>query len=110
MAKKLDLSRFKEFMFNHGETVGLGVCAALALFLGLYGIWAAMGAGKPEGSSKTYAEHFKEIISRINASITAGAPVGKDEARAEVKTAWPQIKSPFMAAPFIHNDEALGDK
>src|SRR4051794_11664485 len=49
MAKKLDMSRAKEFLFKHGERVALFTCAGIALLLVVYSTWGAVGAGTVKG-------------------------------------------------------------
>ncbi len=50
--KKIDLSGVKEFLFNHGEKVALGVCAFLAIALGGWSLWA-----QPAPAMPTTANH-----------------------------------------------------
>ena len=42
--KKIDLSGVKEFLFNHGEKVALGLCAFIAIVLGGLKLLDAAGA------------------------------------------------------------------
>ena len=58
MAKKIDLSGAKEFLFNHGEKVALGTCAVLVLVFGAYGFYRAFGASRTD-DGKTWAGAFE---------------------------------------------------
>jgi hypothetical protein len=52
MAKKLNMSVVKEFLFNHGEKVALGTCAFLAIVFGGWGFLRSMNAdAAPNGKS-----------------------------------------------------------
>jgi hypothetical protein len=101
MAKKINMSRVKDFLFNHGEKVALGACAVLGIILGLWGVMGASGAGRQPGG-KSWPEYFAEATRRIRSGIDqsgAGEPVaapvvaiGKD---------WAPIKSTHVPTPYI---------
>ena len=74
MAKKINMSAVKEFMFQHGEKVALGTCVFLALVFGLLGLLRAMSAGNADGSSDTYASEFKKHGKRIRQEYEGATP------------------------------------
>jgi hypothetical protein len=70
MAKKIDLSRAKDFLFNHGEKVALGTCAFLALFFGTMGFLRALSASK-DNTGKSWVEAFKDRQSFISSGMNS---------------------------------------
>jgi hypothetical protein len=109
MAKKIDLSGFKEFFFNHGEKVALGTCAILGLVLGVWGLWSASSAGRPDGSSKSFNEEFDGRTKAIEAALRS-QPVPKLDAIDISKQRWPQIESNYPSVPYAALPEIGGDK
>src|SRR6478736_5113567 len=111
MAKKINLSGIKEFLFNHGEKVALGACAFLGVILGLWGVWAASGAGRYPGSSKSYAEVFKERTSQVQAGLNQQVAADENSSKAPPKIPgvdWPPLKSnhqgtQYVAIPDLNN-------
>lgn len=74
MAKKINMSAVREFMFHHGEKVALGTCVFVALIFGVLGLMRAMSAGHADGSSDTYANEFKKHRDRIRREVDGAAP------------------------------------
>ena len=111
MAKKLDLSGMKEFFFNHGEKVALGTCAFLALVLGLWGLWGAASAGRPDDSSKPFNVVFTEKTNLIRTQMTA-APIPKlEEGACLEKFKWDdRLKSDHKPTDYVTLGEADASK
>ncbi len=109
MAKKIDLSGMKEFFFNHGEKVALGTCAFLALVLGLWGLIEALGAGKPTGIDKNFADAFKDRTKQIRVQIDT-APIPQLQKIDGNNSAWHEIFSKHVPTPYAALNEQDGDK
>src|SRR5262249_12274822 len=73
MLKKIDMTKVKDFLLKHGEKVGLGVCASIALFLGLWGFVRAWSAGTPEQSNLSWSQTFKKKGEEIEKKTKEGA-------------------------------------
>ena len=69
MAKKIDLSGAKNYLFNHGEKIALGVCAALILIFGVIGMWRAFGASRTDGGEH-WAKAFEKNRLRLENGIS----------------------------------------
>ncbi|MCI0637764.1 MAG: hypothetical protein L0Y70_01720 [Gemmataceae bacterium] len=70
MKKKFDLDNVKQFLFEKGERIGLGICAGFALLLVALGIKSALGSGSGadgkawddalKGQAKNLAQRISE--------------------------------------------------
>ncbi len=106
MVKKINISVVKEFMFHHGEKVALGTCVFLALMFGVLGLLRAMGAGKADGSSGTWAEEFKKHRDRLRSeSDRAELPVFNEDVKGrldpeKIRIAWGPIESHHVQSPY----------
>ncbi|MBI2805659.1 MAG: hypothetical protein HYX68_11835 [Planctomycetes bacterium] len=113
MAKKIDLSGVKEFLFNHGEKVALGTCAFVALTLGVLGLLRAMGASRAEGTNMTWVEamekEYQRVASGVSSSQAAPLPP-KIEARLKDDGLWPSIQSAHTPNRYINLDPEGQDK
>ena len=111
MAKKIDLSGMKEFLFNHGEKVTLGACAFLGVVLGLWGVWSAFGAGR-DTNGKLYTDLFSDKAKTIKSGLDrpfipdAEGPV----AVATKSPDWPHLKSTHQQTPLIAIADVNNDK
>lgn len=74
MAKKPDLSAVKDFLFNHGEKVALGVCAFIAIVLGGLKLWDAAGAGYAS-NGKPWKLAFDEAKNGVQTKLAGNLPV-----------------------------------
>jgi hypothetical protein len=103
MAKKINVSAIKEFMFNHGEKVALGTCAFLALLFGSLGLLRALTAGKAE-SGKPWADEFKQTRMAISSAMDGAAvkelPPEKAAKFKEDAYDWKYIGWPFDPSPY----------
>ena len=115
MAKKIDLSGVKEFMFSHGEKVALGTCAFLALLFGGLGILRATSAGIEEKSGKPWVDVLKEARDKINLGMSsAQPPVVPNETVAKMNekyydwALWSTTYEPSSYIPF--GEVGLGNK
>src|SRR5262245_27897124 len=100
MAKKINLSGVKDFLFNHGEKVALGACAFLGVVLGIWGVFSAAGAGR-DSSGKPYAKLFDETKGRMESGLNMPfVPDPKGDVVIVTK-GWPDLKSTHPQTPFI---------
>jgi len=101
--KNFDMEAIKDFLFNHGEKVALGVCAFIAVTLGGWGLWNAMSAGRgPTG--KPWHEEYDGVTKQIAASKNAvpKQELGKDkEIRLSSTQPWTILNLPFEATPYV---------
>ena len=70
MAKKLDLSGVKVFLFQYGERVALFTCAGIAILLLVWGVMGASGPGTDNG------EPWAAVIKKASTN-TQGASAKK---------------------------------
>lgn len=109
MAKKINLSGAKEFLFNHGEKVALGTCVFLALLFGILGLMDAMGAGKSPDTGKLWAEELHGQHDRIqNALRTADIPALPEKTKDMLKPQlyeWVDLPSDYQPQPYINIPE-----
>lgn len=105
MAKKIDLSGVKEFMFNHGEKVALGTCAFIAILFGSLGLLRALSANKADGTSKSLVEVLTEEYQRISGGISrAQAPELPDQTKKRMTDTygdWKYLASNHPQNPLI---------
>src|SRR5262245_7557099 len=105
MAKKINLSGVKEFLFNHGEKVALGACA----LLGIWGVFSAAGAGR-DSNGKPYTALFDETQKRINSGINMPfVPDSKGDVVIVTK-GWPDLKSTHPQTQLIALADINNDK
>ncbi len=103
MAKKLDLGKLKDFFFQYGEKVALGVCGALAVTLLALGFLRASGAGNhPTG--KRWDEALTSGARSVESKV-ASASLNEDEIKGkyEVKKddfIWTQRELSFQPGPY----------
>ncbi len=105
MAKKIDLSGVKEYMFNHGEKVALGTCAFIAVLFGALGLWRALGANKADGTSSTLTEELTNQFRRISERLgSAQAPELPDDTKKRMdpsNTVWAHVDLKHQQNPLI---------
>src|SRR5207248_1669122 len=106
MAKKINMSGVKDFLFNHGEKVALGTCVFLALFFGIGGLWNANSASKNPDSGNPWVKDLNDRYVTISAGI-AGADVPKlpEETKILLKAdsyAWKEIVSTHRQNPLLN--------
>ncbi|MBI3408118.1 MAG: hypothetical protein HY040_07150 [Planctomycetes bacterium] len=72
MAKKVDFAalkeRFKKYMFNHGERVGLAVCAGLAVLLIGMGVWNGLTSSRPK-SGEPWHKVLNAKADEVNTNV-----------------------------------------
>ncbi len=73
MKKKFELGNVKQFLFEKGERIGLGICAGFALLLVALGIKSALGSGAPV-NGKTWDVALKDEAKNLNARISIPEP------------------------------------
>src|ERR1019366_3085372 len=104
MAKKINLSGAKEFLFNHGEKVALGTCAFLALLFGALGLLRALSASKADGTDKTWAVALKDRTQAIQTMIAqAPEPVFPKRVQDQMSPegyVWEPKESHFVMSPY----------
>jgi hypothetical protein len=114
MAKKINLSGAKEFLFNHGEKVALGTCAFLALVLGALGLLRALSATKADGSDKTWAAELKGRTKLISDAIAnAKEPVFSKQIEDRMSPAgyvWDPVESRYVMSPYGLTSEDSSNK
>lgn len=64
MAKKIDLSGFKQFLFDKGEKLALAVCGAIAVLLLVLGVMTGINAGKVD-YKKDYEKSASGLQKRL---------------------------------------------
>ena len=107
MAKKINMSAVKEFMFNHGEKVALGTCAFLALVFGGLGLLRAMSAGKADNSSNGWVAELqlrKNVVETSMRGLPAPTlPEGMEpKLQADFyQDGWKTIKSTHVPTPYM---------
>ena len=110
MARKIDWSKGKELLFNHGEKIALGTCAGLALLLGLWGLINATGAGRVEGG-KSIPEAFKSQATRIKEGMDrAPEPTFDTKIFDRGQYVWGPYTSKHVPSPYSEFGESGSDK
>jgi hypothetical protein len=115
MAKKINVTAVKTYLFKHGEKIALGVCVFLALFLGIVGLWRSMGAGKADKSNLPWADAFKASAIKINQLVQSQQPKELEPDKAalleEKQYEWKHWNSNHIQGPLINvGEDPLGDK
>lgn len=110
MARKIDWSKPKEFLFNHGEKIALGSCAAIAIILGLWGVLSARSAGRAEGG-KTWPEAFRSLTQKIKSEMDSAQPPKIDESVFDRKIhVWGRYESPHVSSSYVAFNDVPSDK
>ena len=113
MAKKLNMSAVKEFLFNHGEKVALGACAFVALLLGGLALWSAMSAGK-DSTGTPWSKAFEVQVQRIASGRRSVEPGEMDPVMAQKidpkAYVWNNIESKFQPSPYVFFTNEPGNK
>jgi hypothetical protein len=107
MAKKLDMSRVKEFFFQYGERVALFACIAAAVLLLVWGVVGASGPGTKSG------EPWDAALGKASKSVRAQMNVQPEEEPLKeiaknVKVPpleWPLALSKVSSGPYINLPE-----
>jgi hypothetical protein len=111
--KKINLDRVKEFLFNHGEKVGLGTCVFLALMFGLFG-WLRASSSATDGKGKTWDKALQARIDEIDNGIKAAPSVPlTDEQKAALDPSfyiWVSWIPKFIATHYIPTGDQNFDK
>ncbi len=95
--KKLDMSGVKNYLFQKGERVGLGVCAVIAVLL------VGVGLMKAGGSNVPYADHFKKIREPLDRQISSTKEVATpaDDNLPQVAQTWSPKDVDFPWTPIM---------
>jgi len=111
MAKKPDLSAAKEFLFNHGEKVALGVCAFIAIVLGGLKLWGSASAGYAPDSGEPWKIAFDKAQSNLSSQI-ASVQKPKFDAKGldPDSLKWKEIETKFEQARYLEIPESADDK
>ncbi len=100
--KKIDLSRVKDFMFNHGEKVALGVCGFIAIVLGGLKLLDAADAGTADGTDKTWVQALTDAKNKISSDIASIQPKKIDTSSMEPKFyVWDDPRVQVCAVPLF---------
>jgi hypothetical protein len=101
MAKKrIDLSGVKEFLFNHGEKVALGLCGLIAIVLGGWNLWGATSAGYSD-NGKSWPEAFKDAQSGIVNKMNGVKAQAFDAKSIDpVNFVWDPIELKYVPVPY----------
>ncbi len=100
MAKKLDLSGAKDFLFRYGERIGLFTCIGLALLLVVWGLAGAAGPGTASG--KPWAEEIKREATNLEQRIRPAGEVKPEDVKVDAPNIdWVQLRSAMSAGPYI---------
>lgn len=106
MAKKLNLSVVKEFMFNHGEKVALGACAFIAVVLGGVKLLDAAGAGNAEGTSQSWPEALTQTKTSLSQQVARAEAKPFDKNSIDPKRyIWDPVESKFVSSPYAQVGE-----
>jgi hypothetical protein len=108
MAKKLDLSGVKNFMFKYGERVALFTCIGVAVLLIASGLTGAVGSGTPSGDpwDKAIAKAAKDLKDKL----PIGGDPDPDKVKQFSKTAafsWPRLDPRASTVPYLSVSENL---
>src|SRR6516165_146649 len=112
MAKKINMTSVKEFLFNHGEKVALGTCALLAVVFGALGLARAFSAGKAD-SGLPWAKAFDKKGNEIATAMAAVREESTEDMANQLKPSdyvWDEKKSNFEQTQYIYFAGAEGNK
>jgi hypothetical protein len=112
MAKpKINMSAVKEFMFNHGEKVALGVCGFIAIVLGGLKLMGAAGAGIADGTNKPWPAALTDAKNSIQSQMANAKiqPVDMSALKPE-PYGWPKRESNFVPTPYTQVGEVNDSK
>src|SRR6516165_2590125 len=108
MAKKMDLSGVKTFLFNYGERVGLFTCIGIAVLLLIWGVMGASGPGTANGDAwaSVIGKGAKGVQQRISGSSELDEAQQKDvreKSKGSVPpTEWTLAETKVSAGPYIN--------
>src|SRR5438105_10942346 len=83
MAKKMDLSGVKTFLFQYGERVALFGCIAVAVLLIVMGLLGASGPGTPGGAA--WAPTIAIAAKKLEAQMPLGGEVDQDKVKEDTR-------------------------
>ena len=108
MAKKMDLSGVKTFLFNYGERVGLFTCIGIAVLLLIWGVMGASGPGTANGDAwaSVIGKGAKGVQQRISGASELDEAQQKDvreKSKGSVPpTEWTLAETKVSAGPYIN--------
>ncbi len=110
MAKKLDLSGVKDFLFRYGERVALFTCIAVAVLLVVWGLAGATGPGTPNG--KGWGETILMESKNLKAKIPEGDEADVDQQKVAVlakaeTSSWDVLNPRAKPGPYMNVSENL---
>jgi hypothetical protein len=108
MAKKLDLSGVKNFMFKYGERVALFTCIGVAALLIASGLAGAVGSGTPSGDP--WDKTIGDAASALKRRLPLGGEPDPDKVKQFSKTAafsWPHVDPRANTGQYISTSEVL---
>ena len=114
MAKKIDLTRAKDFLFNHGEKVALGTCVFLSLFFGGMGLLSAVKAGRSPETGRPWTQEFSDrhpaIQKGINDNPVPTLPLATEDMLKANHYLWTAFKSDYASQPYMNVGETEDKK
>lgn len=109
MAKKIDMSRVKNFLFLYGERVALGLCLGTAVLLIVLGLWSASGAGNAS-NGKPWADALKDASNGLQSKIAQGLSDTEIGVKPIILKDWEAIPSNHQPSPYVNLGEDADTK
>ncbi|MFO0964323.1 MAG: hypothetical protein U0793_01875 [Gemmataceae bacterium] len=116
---KMDFTKVKQFLFEKGERVALGVCGGIALLLIVFTFMGALSFGKPPSGSSwqsVYDSETTKLRNMNNAADTTLASADPEEkkkrmaARESGPIDWLPVVPTFLGHPLFQLPEKIDTK
>jgi hypothetical protein len=103
--KKIDLTRVKQFLFNKGEKLALGIALGIGTLLVLNGLLSARSAGKTPDGSTTITLALVNGANTLKTAMDNAVDKGGDYDPKGIVVVWNEQISRFPYSPLMQTNE-----